>query len=119
MEPFDVQGLRQYAEKAAPFEFVGYIALDGHIVPFENVAKDRTKNFLVRPDELVRMQRAGYLGICHSHVDQNAYLSNEDVEGANDFGKLYVVASVIKGFCNDVQVFLLAGAPGHKKFIRL
>lgn len=119
MELFDVEQFRQLVQKAAPYEFVGYIGLDGKVVPLENVAQDRTKNFLVRPDEQVRMRRAGFLGICHSHVDQNAYVSDGDIEGAWDFGKLYVVAAVIHGFCNDVQIFRLMGSATKKQFFRL
>lgn len=113
-------GIKAHAEREAPFECCGYISLDGKAVPLENAAQNRTTQWLIAPHEQVRMRRAGFLGIYHSHVDRPAYISPQDAEGAWDFGRLYIVASVIAGSCReqDIQVWRLMGNHTSKDFVR-
>lgn len=101
-----VQEICRHAENDAPFECCGLIDDTGSIHRCENVAKKRGNEFLISSHEFKRSARnRKIIGVYHSHINKRAYVSQADRAGM-PFNGLYVVASVLKGVCRDVQMYL-------------
>ncbi|MFZ0892127.1 MAG: M67 family metallopeptidase [Thermoplasmata archaeon] len=135
LPPAALTRMQRHGEESYPEECCGFLiareasvagspvrAIDRVERAANRVEAERSRRFVIRPDELVRLEdqltgsHERVVGFYHSHPDHPARPSNFDQEYAWPW-YIYLVLSVAKGKAEDVGAFELD--PTTREFARV
>lgn len=81
--------------------FIYYTLKGVFIYPCVNVADDKSKHFIIAPEQFVECQKLGKIcGIYHSHLEFDEF-SNEDIETSEEFLIPFYLYNVKTGFWGE------------------